>query len=71
MKDYTVVDLDMVKKTAGVLGCQETGGQLQIIVGTNARDVCIEFCKLIGAATTASMDIWTTWAAQRYLIRYI
>lgn len=56
LKDYTVVDLDMVKKTAGVLGCQETGGQLQIIVGTNARDVCIEFCKLIGAATTASIS---------------
>lgn len=50
LKDYTVINMDEVKKVAGVLGCQETGGQFQIIVGTNARGVCTAFCELIGQA---------------------
>lgn len=48
LKDRGLAQIEEIKKISGVLGSQDTGGQLQIIIGTNVSGVCKEFCNLAG-----------------------
>ena len=48
MKDMECVDMEKVKKIKGVMGCVNSGGQLQIIIGTTVADVYKEFCEMTG-----------------------
>lgn len=50
LKDYGKADINAIKKVSGVVGCVESGGQIQIIIGTTVADVYEEFCSQTGAA---------------------
>ena len=47
LKDESVVNQEDVRSIEGVMGCQFTGGQFQVIIGPGTVDkVCDEVCKL-------------------------
>ncbi len=56
LKDRTVPDATAVKKVAGVLGAQESGGQFQVIIGQNVPKVYDELCAMGGFAKQAAID---------------
>ena len=43
LKDQAKVDQEKIKKIKGVLGCQFSGGQFQVIIGQNVDDVYNDF----------------------------
>lgn len=55
LKDESSVDDETVKKVNGVLGVAKTGGQYQVIIGTNVPEVYDEVVKL-GANGGGSID---------------
>lgn len=55
LKDESVVNDDEVKKVNGVLGVAKTGGQYQVIIGTNVPEVYDEVVKL-GVAAGGEVD---------------
>lgn len=46
LKDESLVNDDLVKKTKGVMGVMRKGGQYQIIIGNEVASVYKEICKL-------------------------
>ena len=56
LKDYGKADIDAIKKTPGVTGCVEAGGQLQIIIGTTVADVYEVFVKETGLEAQEAID---------------
>lgn len=46
LKDESIVDDELVKKTKGVMGVMKKGGQYQIIIGNEVAAVYKEICKL-------------------------
>lgn len=46
LKDYSKADKDEIKKINGVSAALESGGQLQVVIGTNAAGVYEEFVKM-------------------------
>jgi len=56
LKDRSVVDLNRVKTINGVIGVQESGGQLQVIIGQNVLKVYDELCTLGGFAKQDAID---------------
>lgn len=56
LKDYGKADINAIKKVSGVVGCINSGGQLQIIIGTTVADVYDEFCKMTGLEKQAAVD---------------
>ena len=46
LKDRSVTNDAEVKKIKGVVGCQWSGGQYQVIIGQDVSDVCAELVKL-------------------------
>lgn len=46
LNDYNLAKETEIKKIDGVLGCQNIGGQLQVIIGTNAASVYDVFCEM-------------------------
>ena len=55
LKDESVVNDDTVKNIPGVLGVAKTGGQYQVIIGTNVPEVYDEVVKL-GVAAGGEVD---------------
>ena len=43
LKDNAKADVEKIKKVKGVLGCQFSGSQLQVIIGQNVPKVLDEF----------------------------
>lgn len=56
LKDNSKADVDQLKSVSGVAGSQFSGGQLQIIIGTNVGKVYDEFLLLTGVASQAAID---------------
>lgn len=56
VKDKSKIDDARIKKIAGVIGAQESGGQYQVIVGQNVPKVYDELCRLGGIAKQAAID---------------
>lgn len=56
LKDYSKVDVEQLKKVSGVVGCVNTGAQLQIIIGTNVGDVYDEFCEATNLAKSEAIE---------------
>lgn len=50
LKDFSAADVEKLKSMKGVVGCLESGGQLQIIIGTTVDKVYEEVCKIGGFA---------------------
>ncbi len=48
IKDKSIPQVDEVKKITGVIGCQWSGEQFQVIIGQNAGKVLAEFVALSG-----------------------
>ena len=46
LKDESIVDDELVKKTKGVMGIMKKSGQYQIIIGNEVGAVYKEICKL-------------------------
>ena len=51
LKDFSVPNLDEIKKIPGVLGAQIAGGQLQVIIGQNVPHVYKAVCDMTGLET--------------------
>ena len=47
LKDTTLAQTDVLKKTPGVVGAVEHGGQYQVIIGNEVNEVCAEYLKLL------------------------
>ena len=56
LKDDSKADTAALKAVAGVAGSQFSGGQLQIIIGTNVGKVYDEFLALTGLSAEAAID---------------
>ncbi len=56
LKDKGLANIDEIKQINGVLGCQDVGGQLQIIIGQNVPKVYAEFCDMAGIIQQAAID---------------
>lgn len=56
LKDESIPNDEAVKKISGVLGVARSGGQYQIIIGTNVDKVCDEFCALTGMNKGTDVD---------------
>ena len=56
LKEDGKADLDALKGVSGVAGAQFSGGQLQIIIGTNVGKVYDEFLALTGLAAEAAVE---------------
>lgn len=56
LKDDGKADVAALKALNGVAGCQFSGGQLQVIIGTNVSKVYEEFTALVGLAAQAAVD---------------
>lgn len=56
LKDNALVDVEKIKKVPGVKGCIQTGGQVQVIIGTNVAQVYDEFIKLTGSEGQAPIE---------------
>lgn len=48
VKDQGLIKQEEIKKLKGIMGCQFSNGQFQIIVGQNVPQLSEEFCKLTG-----------------------
>ena len=46
LKDKSIPEMEVLKEIKGVIGVQEVGTQLQIIIGQNVDEVYKEFCKI-------------------------
>lgn len=47
LKDTALAQTDVLKKTPGVVGAVEHGGQYQVIIGNEVNEVCTECLKLL------------------------
>lgn len=56
LKNYDKANIAAIKKVSGVVGCVNSGGQLQIIIGTTVADVYDEFCKVTGIEKQAAVE---------------
>lgn len=56
LKDYGKADIEEIKKIDGVATCLNSGGQLQIVIGTNVTSVYDEFCKIAKVEEQAAID---------------
>lgn len=56
LADNTCADLDGIKQVKGVLGCQFSGTQLQVIIGQNVPKVLDEFVAISGVSKGAPVD---------------
>lgn len=60
LQDSTRSDPERVRKIPGVLGVSCTGGQFQVIIGTNVKKVYTELSMLLDLAATGGMEIAET-----------
>lgn len=51
LKDFSLADIEKIKNLKGVAGCLESGGQLQVIIGTTVDKVYKEVCEIGGFET--------------------
>lgn len=56
LKDRAIPDVDAIKKIDGVLGVQDSGGQLQVIIGQNVPKVYDVLCAMGGFSKQAAID---------------
>lgn len=56
VKDQTKVNQEELKKVNGVLGCQFSGGQFQVIIGQHVDEVYKEFIQLTGLESQLQID---------------
>lgn len=56
VKDKNLVDVENIKKVAGVMGAQWSGDQLQVIVGQEVGDIYATLCRLGGFKQEAAID---------------
>ena len=56
VKDKSLVKLDEIEKINGVVGCQWSGEQLQIIIGQAVGDAYKLICEKTGLASQNSID---------------
>lgn len=56
LKDNSKADVEAIKKVKGVLGCQFSGSQLQVIIGQNVPKVLAEFVAMSGVAQGDAVD---------------
>ncbi len=56
LNDNSIPDKDAIKKIDGVLGCQDVGGQLQVIIGQNVSKVYLELCNIGGFTVQKAID---------------
>ena len=56
LKDQAKVDQEKIKKIKGVLGCQFSGGQFQVIIGQNVDDVYNDFIEMTGFQVQNKID---------------
>lgn len=56
VKDKSIVNIKEIEKIEGVLGCQWSGEQLQIIIGQAVGDVYQLICEKTGLAKTAGVS---------------
>ena len=56
LKDNGKADVEAIKKVKGVLGCQFSGSQLQVIIGQNVPKVLDEFVAISGVTKGAAVD---------------
>lgn len=56
VKDQGKVDQDKIKKIKGVLGCQFSGGQFQVIIGQHVDEVYNEFIEMTGLQAQNKID---------------
>ena len=60
LKDNSAADEDGLKKTPGVLGVIEAGGQLQVVIGPDVDRAFVEVEKLVGKGGGKSSDSTVT-----------
>lgn len=48
LKDTSIPDVEKIKKIKGVMGAQFSGGQFQVVIGTDVAQVYDEICKIGG-----------------------
>ena len=56
LKDMSIPKDDEVKAIKGTMGVARSGGQYQVIVGTNVDKVCAELCTLAGLEQAATVS---------------
>lgn len=56
LKDFSIPNLEEIKKIPGVLGAQVTGGQLQVIIGQNVSHVYKAVCEMTGIETQKGIE---------------
>lgn len=56
LKDDSIPDLDAIKAIDGVLGCQFSAGQFQVIIGRGVEKVYDAFCKMANIDKVASIE---------------
>ena len=56
LKDQAKVDQEKIKKIKGVLGCQFSGGQFQVIIGQHVDDVYNDFIETTGFQVQNKID---------------
>lgn len=56
LNDKALVDQSAIKKIKGVLGCQFSGEQFQVIIGQTVGEVYTEFIQLTGLAAQNAVD---------------
>lgn len=56
LKDQAKVDQEKIKKIKGVLGCQFSGGQFQVIIGQHVDDVYSDFIEMTGFQVQNKID---------------
>ena len=56
LRDRSLADEESIKNIPGVLGCQWSGEQFQVIIGQAVRDVYSEFCQQADLAAQAAVD---------------
>lgn len=56
LKDHDKVDLNALKKLKGALGAQQSGDELQIIIGNAVTDVCNAVCAVGGFTPGKAVD---------------
>lgn len=56
VKDKGKVNQDEIKKIKGILGCQFSGEQFQIIIGQHVDEVYVEFAKMVGVQLQDKID---------------
>ncbi len=56
LKDNSKADVEKIKKVKGVLGCQFSGSQLQVIIGQNVPKVLDEFVTISGVTRGAAVE---------------